>query len=585
MKTNFNINKYSTQNSAIFSSKFSAKIVLVFLLLFNINLLFAIDAPQNITPNDGSYGVDFYTDFEWTKVSGATRYELQVSLNDDTFAAPIVYSAINQYFLSYDLLTTSTYYWRVRAIQGNTRSNWSEIWSFSTNDYNETPTPQLVSPLDGEIEAPQENILSWNFNLYHNSYDIEIATDEDFTNIVESTKDYTDFYYYTGVLAFNTKYYWRVGANGDNGLSDWSVTWSFTTAKEGIELDEQLSILGQISNCVNTTSNYVTSDKPFYTYEWLISGNYSDIQFKNANKSEIIVSWNKIGNSLITLYRTNTNTNEIDTALYDVFITGPEVDELNSFNICGGVDESGSVTYTFEHVKGIVVDLEILSSNNSIISIETLSETETSIVVSYLQSDTKIKLTLTDLSGCKNSKEIEIKYLPELDAPVLSQVDNNLVSNIEGKHIWYKDTKQIAITENNTYTPTESGNYTATFINESLGCFSPRSEAINFIFNSVEDNFSENINTKYYWSGNNIKLFSNELINEISKTNQVGEIENNIKIDFYNILGEKVAINYNSLELEMNSLSLNINNYNLAQNNYIILVNVNNKVFSFNIIK
>jgi hypothetical protein len=194
-------------------------------------------------------------------------------------------------------------------------------------------------------------------------------------------------------------------------------------------------------------------------------------------------------------------------------------------------------------------------------------------------------LTLTDLSGCKNSKEIEIKYLPELDAPVLSQVDNNLVSNIEGKHIWHKDTKQIAITENNTYTPTESGNYTATFIDESLGCFSPRSEAINFIFNSVEDNFSENINTKYYWSGNNIKLFSNELMNEISKTNQVGEIENNIKIDFYNILGEKVAIEYNSLELEMNSLSLNINNYNLAQNNYIILVNVNNKVFSFNIIK
>ena len=563
----------------------NAIILLIFVFILNLNYSLAIDAPKNLTPNDGSYGVDFFTEFEWSKVTGATRYELQVSLNDETFAAPMVYNAINQYFLSYDMLTTSTYYWRVRAIQGNQRSNWSEVWSFTTNDYNETPSAQLVAPIDGEIDAPQENILSWNFNFNHNSYDIEIATDVEFTNIVESKKNYTDFYYYTGVLDFNTKYYWRVGANGDNGLSEWSVIWSFTTAKEGIELDEPLSILGQISNCVNTTSNYATSDKPFYTYEWQISGNYSDLKYKNTNKSEIIVTWNKIGNTLITLYRTNTNTKVIDTALYDVFITGPEIDLKDTLYVCGGVDENGSFSYTFDHDKDLVIDLKILSDNNSIVTLENISTTETSIIVSYLQSDTKIKLTLTDLSGCINSKEIELKYLPKLEAPILSQNGKNLVSNIEGTHIWHKDSEQIAITENNIYTPIESGNYTATHLDKNLGCFSQRSEIFNFIYNSIEDDITIKPNSKYNWTNNTIKLFSDDLINEISKINQVGEFENNIRIDFFNILGEKIEINYNSLELENNNLSFNINSNNLSQSNYIVLVNVNNKVFSFNIIK
>lgn len=346
-------------------SKLNQFLVLFLLSIFiNVNNTLAIDPPINYIPNNTTVGVDFYTEFEWSKVTDAKSYEIQISDNI-AFATPIQFTSNSTFFITYDLLTDFQYYWRVRSVSNsNQRSAWSEVWEFTTADYNDVPTPQLTSPLSGEKDFLQDVLLGWNFSLYHNLYEIQIAKDVDFTNIIKTDDKLDIFYFYAEGLEFNTKYYWRVRAFGDNGTSNWSVVWEFETATEGIELEDKLTIFGQNSVCINSENKYVALNKPQYQYEWKIEGekefNTNNIQYLNTNRSEINVFWKNTGLFTISLYRTNTNNNLLDSVKYDVIVTGPILNQLEmtkTINICGIGKSSGfgvdyNKDYTSTHKIG-----------------------------------------------------------------------------------------------------------------------------------------------------------------------------------------------------------------------------------------
>jgi hypothetical protein len=86
----------------------------------------------------------------------------------------------------------------------------------------------LVSPVNGVINTSLTQTLSWNEDSNATSYDIEIASDVNFTNLLYSD-NVTVNYYLPANLIEDTLYYWRVVAKNNCSESNYSSTFSFTT--------------------------------------------------------------------------------------------------------------------------------------------------------------------------------------------------------------------------------------------------------------------------------------------------------------------------------------------------------------------
>jgi hypothetical protein len=86
--------------------------------------------PTLISPPNASIVTSLNVDLEWSQVAGAGGYEYMIStLPDLSNAIPLLTGGTS---LSYGPMTVgTTYYWRVRSLQGGNASNWTPIWSFT----------------------------------------------------------------------------------------------------------------------------------------------------------------------------------------------------------------------------------------------------------------------------------------------------------------------------------------------------------------------------------------------------------------------------------------------------------------------
>ncbi|MCS4436946.1 LamG-like jellyroll fold domain-containing protein, partial [Aquiflexum gelatinilyticum] len=99
--------------------------------------------------------------------------------------------------------------------------------------------PSLISPLNGitEIQASSGTNLSWAPSAFADTYSIQLATDAGFTNLISNQNAVNGTDFNTPALSPLTTYFWRVLASNSQGDSEWSETWSFTTAEQSQEND------------------------------------------------------------------------------------------------------------------------------------------------------------------------------------------------------------------------------------------------------------------------------------------------------------------------------------------------------------
>ncbi|MEM6699355.1 MAG: 3-coathanger stack domain-containing protein, partial [Bacteroidota bacterium] len=91
--------------------------------------------------------------------------------------------------------------------------------------------PNLLNPTNGAINQARKPVLTWSTLAGSSSYDIEIAMDANFNNIVDSESSLFMTSFETTLLAPSTIHYWRVrGKNDCGGVAPWSNTFSFTTS-------------------------------------------------------------------------------------------------------------------------------------------------------------------------------------------------------------------------------------------------------------------------------------------------------------------------------------------------------------------
>ena len=86
----------------------------------------------------------------------------------------------------------------------------------------------LVSPQNNAVNATLSQQLQWNWDANATSYDVQIASDINFSTIVSSGNVTTNSYISTN-LSGNTTYYWRIKPKNDCGEGNFSNPFSFTT--------------------------------------------------------------------------------------------------------------------------------------------------------------------------------------------------------------------------------------------------------------------------------------------------------------------------------------------------------------------
>ncbi len=96
-------------------------------------------------------------------------------------------------------------------------------------------SPRMVLPLDGSTNNPNAVVLEWLVPKGGARYDVEVARDPTFENVVARETGTTVSAFTVKDLELGVPYYWRVRAHDVADLvSSWSPTWVFTPSTTAI---------------------------------------------------------------------------------------------------------------------------------------------------------------------------------------------------------------------------------------------------------------------------------------------------------------------------------------------------------------
>ncbi len=199
-----------------------------------------IEAPDNEADNQMP---DVFLD--WSAITNATGYH--VMLGSDENFTNIVKDTITQYgaYQCIKLMFNSTYYWKVRAIENEEYSEWTEIRSFTTFE-----KLLLNVPTDGSENKPVELLLKWKnkftpagdevsgFNYYQLQIDTVAFSENPFFNpdhllfelpVWDEFIEIGNIQYNLINAYYGSTFHWRIRALHDQDTSAWSETWTFST--------------------------------------------------------------------------------------------------------------------------------------------------------------------------------------------------------------------------------------------------------------------------------------------------------------------------------------------------------------------
>ncbi len=129
------------------------------------------------------------------------------------------------------------YYWQVRTTYLGCVSAWSPIYVFKTM----IDKPILISPDSGATKQPLNPMYEWRPVIDALTYEISIAKDSEFNNIIAGQKGIINTKIVLTELEIFTKYYWRVRASNLEATGEWSKLRWFETGGYGPDIPELLS--------------------------------------------------------------------------------------------------------------------------------------------------------------------------------------------------------------------------------------------------------------------------------------------------------------------------------------------------------
>ena len=172
--------------------------------------------------------------FSWSAVSGAT-YHLQISEHENFSNILVDKPNLTDNSISINLesfVEGKTYYWKVTTQETGKIATDSEIFTFNVSSLTDAPLALLESPSNG-ASVSNTATFSWsNADEHVTSYTFQIATDANFTNIINSqdmekaSNGTNSANFYINDLTAGT-YYWRVISKGRIYYDTPSETYTF----------------------------------------------------------------------------------------------------------------------------------------------------------------------------------------------------------------------------------------------------------------------------------------------------------------------------------------------------------------------
>ena len=198
--------------------------------------------PNMVYPANSATGIESNIVFRWDELTHAHGYRMQVSKNADFTDCLYSYRwKYNEPFIELDDFELGeTYYWRVKGITGTQsfEGDWTESSSFTTSA-TEVSGPNLIYPPADTNDMPEEIVFQWDSVPGAGSYEIWIATDDDYGHLeyVKETSQTSKTFSYLGK---SNDYYWKVRSLGGSHGSMWSESSTFSTVEA--ELDRPIPI-------------------------------------------------------------------------------------------------------------------------------------------------------------------------------------------------------------------------------------------------------------------------------------------------------------------------------------------------------
>ena len=185
----------------------------------------AVATPTGLSPASGA-ATSSTPVLKWTRVAGATRYDVEVS-TAATFASIIfTRSTTNQQIVPTTELPSGDVYWRVRGVDASGAGSWATTWmavNLKTPPVQLSPANTIEDVLDQPGEPP---LLTWRAVQGATSYTVEVDTETDFVGASSYTTKSTSLV--VPDPKADGQYFWRVRAQLSSGLyTDFSTVWTY----------------------------------------------------------------------------------------------------------------------------------------------------------------------------------------------------------------------------------------------------------------------------------------------------------------------------------------------------------------------
>src|SRR3989339_530306 len=191
-----------------------------------------LKSPELIEPADGETDFPVRGLFEWDSVAGAEYYKINISKTpefDSIFVDETGITDTSYSFAVFDF--ARNYYWRVKAMNLDNESIWSDTNTFTTEKKEVLVAPVLLYPANDTTDVPLYGFLYWNPAKNADSYNLELSLYSDFHKNIVSNKGIGSTSHYYSELKYDTTYYWHVSSVNMYDTSAWSDTWNFRTQK------------------------------------------------------------------------------------------------------------------------------------------------------------------------------------------------------------------------------------------------------------------------------------------------------------------------------------------------------------------